>query len=78
MERQHGCNQDLWWHGLTHAPRALDAVARMDATAAVQIVLDDDAIDAEFRAFVVKLVASMKEDLRTIQTGLLPVHRKVH
>jgi len=49
---------------------ALDAVARMDATAAAQIVLDDEAIDAEFRAFVVKLVTSMKEDPRTIQTGL--------
>lgn len=50
--------------------RALDAVARMDATAAAQIVPDDEAIDAEFRAFVVKLVTSMTEDPRTIQTGL--------
>jgi phosphate transport system protein len=50
--------------------RALDAFARMDATAAAQIVRDDEAIDTEFRAFVVKLVTSMKEDPRTIQTGL--------
>jgi phosphate transport system protein len=49
---------------------ALDAFARMDATAAAQIVRDDEAIDAEFRAFVLKLVTSMKEDPRTIQMGL--------
>jgi phosphate transport system protein len=50
--------------------RALDAFARMDAIAAAQIVRDDEAIDTEFRAFVVKLVTSMKEDPRTIQVGL--------
>jgi phosphate transport system protein len=42
----------------------------MDAIAAAQIVRDDEAIDTEFRAFVVKLVTSMKEDPRTIQVGL--------
>jgi phosphate transport system protein len=42
----------------------------MDATAAAQIVRDDETIDAEFRAFVVKLVKSMKEDPRTVQLGL--------
>jgi len=50
--------------------RALDAFARMDATAAAQIVRDDETIDTEFRAFVLKLVTSMKEDPRTIQIGL--------
>jgi phosphate transport system protein len=50
--------------------RALDAFARMDATAAAQVVRDDETIDAEFRAFVLKLVTSMKDDPRTIQTGL--------
>lgn len=49
---------------------ALDAFARMDATAATQIVRDDETIDAEFRAFVVKVVKSMKEDPRTVQLGL--------
>lgn len=49
--------------------RALDAFARMDATAAAQVVRDDETIDTEFRAFVLKLVASMKEDPRTIQMG---------
>jgi phosphate transport system protein len=50
--------------------RALNAFARMDATAAAQIVRDDEAIDAEFRAGVVKLVTSMKEDPRTVRIGL--------
>ncbi|ASW03151.1 phosphate signaling complex protein PhoU [Paraburkholderia aromaticivorans] len=49
---------------------ALNAFARMDATAAAQIVRDDEVIDTEFRAFVVKLVQSMKEDPRTVQLGL--------
>jgi phosphate transport system protein len=50
--------------------RVLDAFARMDATAAAQIVRDDETIDTAFRAFVFKLVTSMKEDPRTIQIGL--------
>jgi len=50
--------------------RALDALARMDTTAAEQIIRDDEAIDNEFRAFVRKLVTYMMEDPRTISTGL--------
>lgn len=50
--------------------RALDAFARMDATEAAQVVRDDEAIDTEFRAFVRRLVTSMKEDPRIIQIGL--------
>ena len=50
--------------------RALDAFARMDTTAAEQIILDDEAIDNEFRAFVRKLVTSMTENPRTIATAL--------
>jgi phosphate transport system protein len=49
---------------------ALDAFARMDASAAAQIVRDDEAIDAEIRAFVLKLVTYLKEDPRKIQIGL--------
>ncbi|WP_122156384.1 phosphate signaling complex protein PhoU [Paraburkholderia sp.] len=50
--------------------RALDAFARMDTAAAEQIILDDEAIDNEFRAFVRKLVTSMTENPRTITTAL--------
>jgi len=50
--------------------RALDAFARMDTTAAEQIIRDDEAIDNEFRAFTRKLVTYMMEDPRTISTGL--------
>ena len=50
--------------------RALDAFARMDTAAAEQIILDDEAIDNEFRAFVRKLVTSMTENPRTISTAL--------
>ena len=50
--------------------RALDAFARLDTVAALQIVRDDKAIDDEFRAFVRKLVTYMMEDPRTISVGL--------
>ena len=50
--------------------RALDAFARMDTTAAEQIIRDDEAIDNEFRAFVRKLVTYMMEDPRAISRGL--------
>jgi phosphate transport system protein len=48
----------------------MDAFARMDTAAAEQIILDDEAIDNEFRAFVRKLVTSMTENPRTISTAL--------
>ncbi|MGF6899015.1 phosphate signaling complex protein PhoU [Paraburkholderia sp. GAS348] len=48
---------------------ALDAFARMDSVAAAQIVRDDEAIDNEFKAFVRRLITSMTQDPRTIQTG---------
>jgi phosphate transport system protein len=50
--------------------RALDAFARMDTTAAEQIIRDDEAIDNQFRVFVRKLVTYLMEDPRTISTGL--------
>jgi phosphate transport system protein len=50
--------------------RALDAFARMDTTAAEQIIRDDEAIDNQFRAFVRKLVPYMMEDPRTIAMAL--------
>ncbi|MCY0388497.1 phosphate signaling complex protein PhoU [Robbsia sp. Bb-Pol-6] len=49
---------------------ALDAFARLDIAAALQIVRDDRAIDDEFNAFVRKLATYMMEDPRTISVGL--------
>jgi len=49
---------------------ALDAFARLDTVAALQIVRDDRAIDNEFDAFVRKLATYMMEDPRTISVGL--------
>lgn len=49
---------------------ALDAFARLDTAAALQIVRDDRAIDDEFNAFVRKLATYMMEDPRTISVGL--------
>ncbi len=50
--------------------QSLDAFARLDRDAAVEIVLDDRQIDEEFRAFVRKLTSYMTEDPQTISTGL--------
>jgi phosphate transport system protein len=50
--------------------QSLDAFARLDREAAVEIVLDDRQIDEEFRAFVRKLTSYMTEDPQTIATGL--------
>lgn len=50
--------------------QSLDAFARLDRDAAVEIVLDDRQIDEEFRAFVIKLTSYMTEDPQTISTGL--------
>lgn len=50
--------------------RALDAFARMDAKAADQIIRDDEAIDAQFQAFLLKLVSCMTEHPDGISIGL--------
>jgi phosphate transport system protein len=50
--------------------KALDAFARLDVTAAVSILKEDDAIDQEFDGFVRKLITYMMEDPRTISAGL--------
>jgi len=49
---------------------ALDAFARLDATAAARIIREDDAIDDQYRAFMRKLVTYMAEDPRTISAAL--------
>ena len=50
--------------------KALDAFARLDVTAAISILKEDDLIDAEFDGFVRKLVTYMMEDPRTISASL--------
>jgi len=50
--------------------RVLDALARLDAKAAAQIIGDDATIDDEFRGIVRQLITFMMEDPRTISTAL--------
>lgn len=50
--------------------KALDSFARLDTTAAVSILKEDDLIDEEFDGFVRKLVTYMMEDPRTISSSL--------
>jgi phosphate transport system protein len=50
--------------------KALDAFARLDTTAAVSILKEDDLIDKEFDGFVRKLITYMMEDPRTISASL--------
>lgn len=50
--------------------KALDAFARLDTKAALDILKEDDLIDKEFDGFVCKLVTYMMEDPRTISASL--------
>ena len=50
--------------------KALDSFARLDISEAVNIMKEDDLIDAEFDGFVRKLVTYMMEDPRTISASL--------
>ena len=50
--------------------KALDAFARLDTKAAVDILKEDDQIDREFDGFVRKLITYMMEDPRTISASL--------
>lgn len=50
--------------------KALDAFARLDVKAAVDILKEDDLIDREFDGFVRKLITYMVEDPRTISASL--------
>ena len=50
--------------------KALDAFARLDVTAAVSILKEDDLIDAEYDGFVRKLITYMMEDPRMISPSL--------
>ncbi len=50
--------------------KALDAFARLDTAAALDILKEDDLIDREFDGFVRKLITYMMEDPRTISSSL--------
>jgi phosphate transport system protein len=49
---------------------ALDAFARLDAAAALQVIKQDDAIDREFDGLMRKLITHMMEDPRTISASI--------
>ena len=48
----------------------LDAFARLDARAALQVIRSDDAIDQEFDGLMRKLITFMMEDPRTISLSI--------
>ncbi|MFM2036124.1 MAG: hypothetical protein RL459_1389 [Pseudomonadota bacterium] len=50
--------------------KSLDAFARLDAKASLDILKEDDLIDKEFDGFVRKLITYMMEDPRTISASL--------
>jgi phosphate transport system protein len=49
---------------------ALDAFARLDSAAAQDVVVQDDAVDTEFRSILRQLITFMMEDPRTISRCL--------
>jgi phosphate transport system protein len=50
--------------------RALDAFARQDSLSAQKVILEDRALDQEFKSFVRKLTTYMSEDPRAIRVCL--------
>ena len=49
---------------------ALDAFARLDGKAALQIIAQDDSVDFEFRTIMRNMITFMMEDPRTISSAL--------
>ena len=54
----------------TSLRRALDAFARLDAVQALQVIKQDNEIDAEFDGLMRKLITYMMEDPRTISASI--------
>jgi phosphate transport system protein len=50
--------------------KSLDAFARLDLTAAAQVVRQDELVDEEFRSIIRQLITFMMEDPRMISTSL--------
>ena len=50
--------------------KVLDAFARLDTTAAVEVLRHDDQIDREFEGLMRKLITYMMEDPRTISSAI--------
>ena len=50
--------------------KALDAFARLDTTAAIEVLKSDDQIDREFEGLMRKLITYMMEDPRTISSSI--------
>ena len=50
--------------------RSLDAFARLDVTAAAQVVRQDMELDDQFRSIIRQLISYMMEDPRTISTSI--------
>jgi len=57
-------------HVATMLREALDSFARLDVAKAIEVVIDDDAVDSEYDAAMRSLVALMMEDARNI-SGVL-------
>jgi phosphate transport system protein len=57
-------------HALTMLQMALDAFARLDVTAAAEVIDRDEEIDAAFHSILRQLISYMMEDPRTITPAL--------
>jgi len=57
-------------HALTMLQMALDAFARLDVTAAAEVIDRDEEIDAAFQSIMRQLISYMMEDPRTITPAL--------
>ena len=57
-------------HAADSMHQTLDAFARLDVVAALNIIKEDDQIDAEYEGYLRKLITYMMEDPRTISPSL--------
>jgi phosphate transport system protein len=62
--------QHLSKHVSTMVHDALDAFARLDVAASLNVLKSDDVVDAEYKAFMRQMVTYMMEDPRTISEVL--------